>query len=478
MQKTQGLLFFSMLLLVGHLMFGQETLADNFQSVGYSINDGSQNFTTGWVESGSGEVTNPASGRIRVNSTQLRFRNMDNATITRTLDLSTAVSVDLTFNYNRTSGNESIAVQLFNGTNYSTITTLSGTGIVNHSLNSNQISLNSGIRFVTASGRWGSSETIFIDNILFTVQYPDEPPLVVGSGNQVYCPGSSMPVAQSITISDPDDISTTAVYIQISGGYVNGEDLLTLTGVHPSITPTWDAVQGELTLQGPATYAEFEAAVLATEFSSSSPSPSGTRQFSITVGEANFLPATNHYYEFVSNPGITWTAAEVAASNRTYFGLQGYLVTLTSQEEADFSGSQAQGVGWIGATDAAVEGEWRWVTGPEAGTQFWSGAVGGTELTYAFWNSGEPNDYPNDAVPGQENYAHITDPSVTSTPGSWNDLPNVTSSSGPYAAQGYVVEYGGMIGDPPLNITATTTLAISLCQVITNRRITYRINGN
>ena len=285
-----------------------------------------------------------------------------------------------------------------------------------------------------------------------------------------------MPVAQSITITDPDDTTTTAVYIQISGGYVNGEDLLTLTGSHSNITPTWDATQGELTLQGPATYTEFEAAVLATEFSSSSASPSGTRQFSITVGEANYLPSTSHYYEFVSDPNISWTDAEIAASNRTYFGLQGYLATLTSQTEADFSGSQAQGVGWIGATDAAVEGEWRWVTGPEAGTQFWSGAAGGTELTFAFWNSGEPNDYPNNGIDGEENYAHITDPSVTSSPGSWNDLPNVTATSGAYSAQGYVVEYGGMAGDPPLNITATTTLSLSECKVITNKRITYRVN--
>ena len=218
--------------------------------------------------------------------------------------------------------------------------------------------------------------------------------------------------------------------------------------------------------------------MLATEFSSSSPSPSGTRQFSITVGEANFLPATSHYYEFVADPGISWTDAQIAASNRTYFGLQGYLVTLTSQTEADFSGSQAQGVGWIGATDDAVEGEWRWVTGPEAGTQFWSGGVGGTELTFAFWNANEPNDYPNGpSTPGQENFAHITDPSVTSSLGSWNDLPN-NGGGGAYAAQGYVVEYGGMVGDPPFNITATTTLNISNCQVIMNRRITYRVNGN
>ena len=469
--RIRSILFFTgLFLFTCGIARSQETFADNFQNVSYSNNDGTQNFASGWVESGSGETTNPSNGRIRVRSNQLRLRNLDNAIITRTLDLSTALSATLTFNYNRTNGNESVAVRLYNGSNYSTITNIAGTGAISYSLNANQISANSGIRFGTASGNWGDNETMFIDNILFTVTYPDAPPVVIGNGSQIYCSGTSVPVAESISITDPDNTTTSAVYIQISNGYINGEDLLTLTGSHPNITSSWDATQGELTLTGPASYSEFETAVLATEFTSSAPNPSGTRQFSITVGEANFLPSTQHYYEFISVPGITWTAAQVAASNRTYFGLQGYLVTLTTQEEADFSGTQAQGVGWIGATDAAVEGQWRWVTGPEAGTLFWTGTAGGTAISFAFWNTGEPNQS------GNEDYAHITDNSVGIL-GSWNDLPNA-GGGGVYAAQGYVVEYGGTPGDPVLNITATTTIEISGCQVITNRKITYRVNKN
>jgi len=474
---------FVLLLFATKTLCGQDTFADNFGSVSYSNSDGSELFLGNWTE--TGETTSPSGGRIRIRERstgdfRLRLQNLDSRYITRNLDLSGYSSITLTLDFERTNGDESIDVQLFDGTSFVTVANLDGTGSISYDLNAIEISSNSAIRFISGSGNWDvNQERIWIDNLLFTAQIPDQPPLVVGSGNQVYCPGGSMPVAQSITITDPDDTTTTAVYIQISGGYVNGEDLLTLTGSHPNITSSWDATQGELTLQGPATYTEFEAAVLATEFSSGSGTPTGTRQFSITVGEANYLPSTGHYYEFVADLGISWSDAEIAASNRYYFGWQGYLVTLTSQAEADFSGSQAQGVGWIGATDDAVEGEWRWVTGPEAGTQFWSGGVGGTELTFAFWNAAEPNDYPGGpATPGQENFAHITDPSVTTSPGSWNDLPNTTGTSGAYAAQGYVVEYGGMVGDPPLNITATTTLDMSRCNVITNRRITYRVRGN
>ncbi|MDT0621971.1 C-type lectin domain-containing protein [Croceitalea vernalis] len=302
----------------------------------------------------------------------------------------------------------------------------------------------------------------------------NQPPTVTATGYQAYCTGSSKAIAETISITDPDDTTTSAVYIQISGGYVNGEDLLSLVGTHPNITSSWNLVEGELSLEGPATYTEFEAAILATEFSSSSTSPTGSRQFSITVGEPNFLPESQHYYEFVSSPGISWTAAEAAAASRTYFGLQGYLVTLTSQEEADFAGQQASGFGWIGATDVAVENEWRWVTGPEAGTLFWQGLSNGTEITYANWNGGEPNDYGSG-----EDYAHIAAASVIrggAPIGAWNDLPN-GGGGGAYASQGYVVEYGGMPGDPVLNISASTTMVIQ-CKLITNRNITYGVNKN
>ncbi|WP_298535077.1 proprotein convertase P-domain-containing protein, partial [uncultured Algibacter sp.] len=296
----------------------------------------------------------------------------------------------------------------------------------------------------------------------------DQPPVVTASGNEYLCPGvgNSQNIATSISITDPDDTTTDAVYIQISSGYVNGEDILALSspGSHPSITATFDATQGELSLQGPATFAEFEDAVLDVLYSSSNASATGTKQFSITPGTANYLPPTDHYYEFVTSPGISWTAANTAANARTYFGLQGYLATLTTQAEADFSGAQATGVGWIGANDVATEGDWRWVTGPEGlanggtGTPFWSGNTGGTTVApvnFAFWNPGlEPNN-----CCGGEDYAHITD--ITIGPvGSWNDLPNA-GGSGAYASQGYVVEYGGTPGDPVLSISATTTINLT-----------------
>jgi len=307
----------------------------------------------------------------------------------------------------------------------------------------------SAIEITKLKAAYGCNRT-YVDN---------EPPVLLATGNQVYCPGSAINIVttMSITDADPGDNSTLAVYIQISSGYVNNQDLLTLTGNHPTIVSSWDAAAGKLTLQSPTSlpvlYTNFEAAIEDVVFSNSSASPSGTRTFSITIGEANYLPSTGHYYEYIPSIGITWTSARALADTADYYGLQGYLATLTSVDEAQLCGEQASGAGWIGGTDEETEGVWKWVTGPETGTVFWNGQVNGTTPNFAFWNNSEPNNL------GEEDYAHITAPGVGIL-GSWNDLTNIGSTSGDYQPKGYIVEYGGTPGDPILNISASTILTI------------------
>ena len=164
-------LYISIFLLLGILfmaspVMGQVTYSDTFSSVSYSNNDGTLNFSGGWVETNEG--TDPSGGRIQINSNQLRFQNLDNRFITRNLDLSAAVSATLTLDFNRTNGNESILVQLWDGSSYNTVATLAGSGSVNYNLAANEMSVASSIRFITGSGNWGSSETLFVDKILFT----------------------------------------------------------------------------------------------------------------------------------------------------------------------------------------------------------------------------------------------------------------------------------------------------------------------
>ncbi len=257
---------------------------------------------------------------------------------------------------------------------------------------------------------------------------------------------------------DPDDTETDALFIQISSGYVSGEDLLSLTGSHPNIRATWNQAEGKLTLRSElttaVTYVDLIAAVKDVVYESNSPSPTGERYFSITLGSANYLPLTDHYYEYVADAGITWTQAKATAETRTYYGLQGYLATILSAEEAQLCGEQARGPGWIGGTDEETEGVWKWVTGPEADLIFWNGGPTGSTPNFAFWNTGEPNNL------GNEDYAHVTAPGVGIN-GSWNDLPVAGSpDSFDFQPKGYIVEYGGMPGDPILNISASTHITI------------------
>ncbi len=289
-------------------------------------------------------------------------------------------------------------------------------------------------------------------------------PTISATGNSKYCPLSQTKIVSSVTIThDPTELTTEAVFIQISSGYVIGEDQLLLTNplLHPTITTSWNVLEGKLKLSSPTSgvevnYSEFKAAIEDIVYTNSNPNPTGTRNFSISLGNglANYLPSNGHYYEYVPSLGITWSDAKTLASTKSFYGLQGYLATLTAADEAQLAGKQAPGTGWIGGTDEATEGVWKWVTGPEAGTVFWNGTATGSSPNFAFWNTNEPNQA------GNEDYAHITAPGV-GIPGSWNDLTNGGATSGSYQPKGYIVEYGGMPGDPSLQLSASTSLTMA-----------------
>jgi gliding motility-associated-like protein len=316
--------------------------------------------------------------------------------------------------------------------------------------------------------------TVFFLLITATTYAIDPPKITATSNPNPYCPGTSANIVETVSITfDPAEPTTTAVYIQISSGYISGQDLLTLTGNHPTVSSLpFNLLEGKRTLTSstglPIPYADFEAAIRDIKFSSSSTAPSGTRTFSISlgIGQLSYLPSNKHFYEYVPHLGITWTMAKAAAETRSpYYGIQGYLATLTSAEEAQLAGAQAPGAGWIGGSDAATEGVWKWVTGPEGlanggtGTTFWNGLANGSTPNFAFWNAGEPNN----SSGGSENYAHITAPNLpNSIRGSWNDLIN-TGGPGLYQPTGYIVEYGGMTpGDVDnIQVSASTTMMMS-----------------
>lgn len=141
----------------------------------------------------------------------------------------------------------------------------------------------------------------------------------------------------------------------------------------------------------------------------------------------------DHYYEYVLRPtggGYTWTDAAADASTRSHLGMTGYMATVTSQAEQDFIfGSITKLTAWLGGSDRDVEGTWRWVGGPEAGTVFHvEGAA--VQPGYSFWAVAEPNN----CCSGEDDLQINWDMST----GRWNDHGAPTS---PTATWGYIIEY-------------------------------------
>ncbi|MEM9469935.1 MAG: lectin-like protein [Pseudomonadota bacterium] len=158
-----------------------------------------------------------------------------------------------------------------------------------------------------------------------------------------------------------------------------------------------------------------------------------------------YFANTNNFYTQTAD-FVNWDVARDNARNAGLNGvpeLTGHLATITSQEENDFVFGLLTATSWLGGSDDAVEGEWRWVEGPEAGQQFWQGlSTGGpVDGAYTNWAPGEPNQFFGTANP--ENFAHMR------ADGLWNDLPNDRNLN-------YIIEWGGdlLIQNPDINVSS------------------------
>jgi beta-lactamase regulating signal transducer with metallopeptidase domain len=109
-------------------------------------------------------------------------------------------------------------------------------------------------------------------------------------------------------------------------------------------------------------------------------------------------PDNGHFYEVVKTEGVLWKHALAIAERRKYKGMRGYLVTITSKAENDFLARNFSGSGraWAGGSDAASEGNWKWVCGPEADKVFYRHAEKKPDVEgYANWDKNEYHTEPN-----------------------------------------------------------------------------------
>lgn len=312
--------------------------------------------------------------------------------------------------------------------------------------------------------------TILLLTIPFsqTVSAANPPQLNVSGSVTYYVGGDPEIVAPGLVLTGADidaaSVSITDNFVSSDFLGIDGEGTST-GGTTSGIAWSYDSSNGIMTLHNSASTAIYQSVLRQiTYYSTSTTISSTTRNINFSIGSSLFFAATDHFYEFVSTGSpILWTDAKAAAEARSYFGLHGYLTTVTSQAENDFIKSKLSGEGWMGASDSDNESFWYWVTGPESGTNFFhqtkcdQSSIDYGNPYLAFGGGGDAingrfNNWatrqPDDAFNTGEDYAHFY------TDGTWNDYAN----NGLISA--YMVEYGDMPDDPVLHLTGDVTVNI------------------
>ncbi|NLF70123.1 MAG: hypothetical protein GX575_13875, partial [Candidatus Anammoximicrobium sp.] len=165
-------------------------------------------------------------------------------------------------------------------------------------------------------------------------------------------------------------------------------------------------------------------------------------------GDVTLSAEGGGHYQLVS-PAVDFATALANAATAG-----GYLATIRSAvENAAVASYLAGSSAWIGASDAAAEGTWLWVNGPENGVQFWQGNQTGSPVggEYSNWNGGEPND-----SGGNEDAAEMN------TSGRWNDMPTT-------APRAYILELPW--ADLTVNASVTITGGTGAITLQANRDV-------
>ncbi len=303
----------------------------------------------------------------------------------------------------------------------------------------------------------------FAHDVYFTLAHHVPPGLYVHNPGPVDYHSLTTPVVVApnliVTFNNPTTIDIAKV--DIAENYHNGADVLGIagqtgtSGTVNGLSWSWDHTRGVLTLTGSANEATYQSALRQVTFSNTSGTPTTTqRKLTYSLGKGLQNPGNGHLYEYLPSSGITWDDAKAAAASRIYFGLQGYLTTITSLGESEFILGKLSGkAAWIAARSADEAGtlRWRWKTGPEGleegglGRTFWEGGTSGQPVNGAFsnWISGvTPNNGANKVVW----FINVGCTFTSCAPSKWDDVGTTNNMPG------YVVEYGGRPGDPALHL--------------------------
>ena len=240
--------------------------------------------------------------------------------------------------------------------------------------------------------------------------------------------------------------------VTITDSYTTG-DILSYTGTLPSgvTAAAFNTTTRSLVFSGSTTAANWQTLLRTVKLQTTSATcfPE-SRKVAFIAGNKYYNPLNDHFYEYKSTLG-NWIPAKAFAETQSYFGRIGYLATSTSQAENSFMWKLIGNNSWIGCSDeytainaavgytmyasqAASEGKFYWVVGPEKGVRV-SNQNGGSQVIAGVYNNWYPNE-PNNA--GTEHYGHMYGSGGSGS--YWNDFANTQTIAS-------IIEYGGMPND-------------------------------
>ncbi|MEZ6059075.1 MAG: cadherin-like domain-containing protein [Planctomycetaceae bacterium] len=145
------------------------------------------------------------------------------------------------------------------------------------------------VTLVTLTDDGGGTDTATVNTIstVTLVAVNDAPVMssVEGTALPYMENDGPMAITSTLTLSDVDNLNLTSATVQITGNYLSTEDVLSFSDT-AQITGSWDSGTGTLTLTGPATVAQFQAALRLVSYENTSENPdTSPRTVSYTVSD-------------------------------------------------------------------------------------------------------------------------------------------------------------------------------------------------
>ena len=94
-------------------------------------------------------------------------------------------------------------------------------------------------------------------------------------------------ITDTLVLSDVDDMNLERATIQVTGNYINGEDILSFTDT-ATISSSFDPLTGTLTLMGTDTVANYQAALRLVTYENLSDDPQASKTVTFTVSDDEF----------------------------------------------------------------------------------------------------------------------------------------------------------------------------------------------